>query len=58
MTTYDQQIKEIYEEIFALDTIAKQQEALRSWWKYLELTCEPDDLCIECLRQEEECEGA
>jgi hypothetical protein len=52
MTTYDQQIKEIYEEIFALDTIAKQQEALRSWWKYLELTCEPDDLCIECLRQE------
>lgn len=47
---YDQQIKEIYEEIFALDTIEKQTNALHTWWQYLQDTCTNETPCIECLR--------
>jgi len=47
---YDQEIKEIYEEIFSLDTVEKQHAALHSWWKFLQDTCTDETPCIECKR--------
>jgi hypothetical protein len=54
---YDQIIKEIYEEIFALDTFEKQQIALHSWWQHLQDTCTEETPCIECARtRAQECQ--
>lgn len=47
---YDQEIKEIYEEIYSLDTVEKQHAALHSWWKFLQDTCTDETPCIECER--------
>lgn len=54
MNNIDQQIKEIYDEIFALDTIEKQQNALHSWWQYLQDNCTGETPCIECKKQLEQ----
>lgn len=43
----------VYAEIFALDSLQKQQRALRSWFASLERTCTEDNRCIECKLEDD-----
>jgi hypothetical protein len=47
----DTEIEEVYAAIFALDTVEKQNRALKSWYEYLSRTCNAANPCIECLRE-------
>ncbi len=46
----EEEIQETYREIFALDTLEKQNRALDTWYSYLRETCTSAKPCIECLR--------
>jgi hypothetical protein len=46
----EEEIQDTYREIFALDTIEKQNRALDTWYSYLRRTCTSVKPCIECLR--------
>ncbi|MDR3617455.1 MAG: hypothetical protein P4L53_28120 [Candidatus Obscuribacterales bacterium] len=46
----EDEIQNTYREIFALDTIEKQDRALDTWYSYLRETCTIAKPCIECLR--------
>lgn len=45
------EVSSVYQEIFALDSIEKQNKALKSWYAYLEETCTSANPCVECRRQ-------
>lgn len=47
----EREVQEVYREIFAMDTIEKQNRALNSWYSYLKATCTEHSLCIECVRE-------
>jgi len=50
MSKLDDQVLAVYHAIFALP-VDEQIPALHAWWKSLEETCTPDNLCIECQRE-------
>ena len=51
MNGLDNEIQAIYTEIYALDTIEKQQRALYSWQRFLQENCSSERPCVECRRQ-------
>lgn len=50
MSKLDDQVLAVYDAVFALPA-EEQIAALSAWRSYLEITCTPDNPCIECQRE-------
>jgi len=46
----EEEVQDTYREIFALDTIEKQNRALDTWYRYLQEICTSAKPCVECRR--------